>query len=441
MKPWHTILFTINTSIAAWWFDRETEWQLQDRLIAPERQRRSDRLGRAVAISSQRIVVGAYWDSSPETLYLGAVHTYTPGERLYQHDVWKHRAKVTSRDVSPLDQYGSAVDLYGNTLVVGVPFFDGDTGTDQGGVFVYEGADPEVWVEKQLLRASNAGSDDQFGVSVAVYENTLVVGAPMNDPSNVNNAGAAYVFQKDGDVWTETTILTPIDLAAEDFFGGAVSIHDDIIVVSARGKDTTATDSGAVYVFTRDAFDVWAEETILAAMTENHGYGVATATDGITIVVGAIRDGTQGANAGAVYVYSRDILNGDWTLDAKLVAGDGKAGDQFGIAVAVDGNVIVVGAHFDDVADFSNVGSAYVFRKVNGSWSEEQKLTACDGSPGDGYGFAVDVEGDQIVVGSFASDIMHHFGRDAGVGYVYKYDRKRRRLRSRRCRRRNSDGN
>ncbi|GAX19004.1 hypothetical protein FisN_8Hh225 [Fistulifera solaris] len=439
MKPWLLILCTINTATAVWWLDRETEWQLQDRLIAPERQRRSDRLGRAVAIFRETIVVGAYWDSSPETSYLGAVHVYTPGERFYQHDVWKHRAKVTSRDVSPLDQYGSALDLHGNTLVVGVPFLDGDAGTDQGGVFVYQSNDPKVWVEQPLLRASNAKSDDQFGVSVAIYENTLVVGAPMSNPSNVNNAGAAYVFQKGGDVWTETTILTPSDSAADDFFGGSVSIHDDIIVVGARGKDMTVTDSGAVYVFTRDALNVWTEETMLTATTENHGYGVATATDGTTIVVGAIRDGTLGTNAGAVYVYSRN--NGDWTLNAKLVAGDGTAGDQFGIAVAVDGNLIVVGAHFDDVADLSNVGSAYVFRKVNGFWSEERKLTACDRSPGDGYGFSVDVDRDQIVVGSFASDIMHHFGRDAGVGYVYKYDRKRRRLRSRRCRRRNSDGN
>lgn len=446
MKSW-LILSTIHTTTNGLFFDRETSWQLQDRLVAPERQRTSDRSGRAVAISNNKIVSGAYWDSSRDSSYIGAVHVYTPGDRFWNHDAWEHQAKITSTAPGPLDNYGSAVDIDGLTLVVGAQFLDGDAGSDQGGAFLYQqGADPNIWTDEQLLRASNAGSDDQFGAAVAISQNTVVIGAPTNDLGdkvNFDDAGAVYIFHKEGDLWTETNVLKASDAVSGDFFGGAVAIHDDIIVVGARGKDKdTSTDSGVAYVFTRNQFNVWTEETILTAsdMTDSHGYGVSTATDGTTIVIGAIRDSSLGENAGAVYIYSRDIENGDWAQETKLLAGDGKAGDQFGISLAVDGNVIVIGAHLDDKEDTSNVGSAYVFRKVNGSWRAEQRLTACDGSPGDGYGFSVDVESDQIAVGSFASDIRHHFGRDAGVVYVYKYDRKRRRLRARRCRRRNSEG-
>ena len=202
------------------------------------------------------------------------------------------------------------------------------------------------------LTAPKGTANDEFGVSVSISGNTLVVGA--DSPYNVNTRGAAYVFTEPASGWANTAQaaeLTASDGTANDFFGYSVSISVSTVVVGAWGTTVGAnSQQGAAYVFTEPAYG-WANMTQTAKLTASDGaandyFGVSVSISNNTVVVGAL-NATVAANSqqGAAYVFTEP--GGGWTnmtQTAKLTASDGAAGDFFGIAVSLSGNTVVVGA-------------------------------------------------------------------------------------------------
>jgi hypothetical protein len=274
-------------------------------------------------------------------------------------------------------------------------------------------AEPQIGglTETRLL-ASDGAEEDAFGYSVSISGDTAVIGA-LGDDENGANTGSVYIFERnEGGIgnWGEVTKLTASDAEANDRFGGSVAISGDTVVVGASWKDGAGTARGAVYVFERNegGEDNWGEVTKLTASDamDYDRFGQSVAIDKDTIAVGGdlylVRANQEGEDRGAVYVFERNEGGeGNWGEVTKLTASDAADGDFFGQSVAIDGDIIVVGAPWKDDTG-RNRGAVYVFERNEGgegNWGEATKLTASDAMDNDMFGQSVDIRGDTIVVG------------------------------------------
>ena len=184
--------------------------------------------------------------------------------------------------------------------------------------------------------------------------------------------------------WVEVKKLTASDAQAGDEFGAAMSASGDTVLVGAAGADGNNADSGAAYVFVRSA-NTWTEQQKLFAADgqADDEFGGAVALSANAAVVGAWRCEVNGSNSGAAYVFVRTATN--WTEQQKLTPSDGESSDQFGWSVSLGADEALVGARLDDDLG-NNAGSAYVFVRDANSWIQQPKLTADDGGPGDYFG-------------------------------------------------------
>ena len=393
-----------------------------------------DELGWSVAVDDDTLVIGALGDDDTENLS-GSAYVFT---RVAGG--WTQAGKLTASDPKEDAGFGHAVAVHGDTIVVGAyeeDYIDPDDSinnlTDSGAayVFIRPAASWADMPQTARLTASDAAADDEFGTSVAVHEDTIVVGAPEQGTSA---DGSAYIFTRPANGWGNWSTLDADGKAGltatlrgqlgGDRFGGSVAVYGDTVVVGAPEEGTN--DRGAAYVFTKRAdtgvWDDWhnkgagAATASLTALDGGSGdyFGRAVAMDGDTIVVGAPYNDDDGDSSGSAYVFTKPASGGwiDMAQTAKLTASDGAANDQFGFSVAVDGNTVVVGADQDD----GKRGSAYVFIKPATSWAtdtETSTLTAYDRSGNDRFGNFVAVDGDTVLVGAVGDD------GDKGSAYVF----------------------
>ncbi len=282
--------------------------------------------------------------------------------------------------------------------------------------------------EVKKLTASDAQAGDNFGISVAISGDTAVVAARFED-SEGTNAGAAYVFQRNqggqGN-WGQVKKLTASDAEAGDYFGTSVAIYGDTAIVGARFESAGGFQAGAAYVFRRDLGgpDNWGEVAKLTASDAQatDWFGATVAVSGDTAVVGAYLEDAGGDFAGAAYVFQRDQGGAsNWGEVTKLTASDAEAGDSFGASVAVSGDTAVIGA-FQEDAGGDSAGAADVFQRGQGGperWGEVTKLIASDADAGDFFGVGVAVSEDTVVVGANNDDAG---GSLAGAAYVFMRD-------------------
>ncbi len=304
-----------------------------------------------------------------------------------------------------------------------------------------------VWTQQAMLKADNAGDGigddvDFFGYSVAIAGDgaTIVVGAWGEDSASgggtASNSGATYVFFLDTGVWTQQAMLKASDAQAIDSFGYSVAISGDTVVAGAHLEDTSGTNAGAAYVFTRTA-SVWTQQTKLSASNaeggDNFGYSVAISSD--TIVVGARWEdsssiGTETDNnasrSGAAYVFIRNGIN--WPQQAYLKASNPESNDIFGYSVAIAGNTIVVGAYSEDDLAIDS-GAVYVFTRTAGTWTQITSLKASTPDNGDQFGRSVAISGDTLAAGAqnedsnatgIGGDQSDNSAVDSGAAYVWQ---------------------
>jgi hypothetical protein len=317
--------------------------------------------------------------------------------------------------------FGNTVAVAGDTMVVGAPF--GLSGI----VTVYVRRNG-AWEKQAEVKPANPRLG--FGYSVALSGDTLVVGNPFDDSNaheingddNENggsglNSGAAYVFVRNGSIWSQQAYLKASNAAYNEYFGWSVGISSNTVVVGAYNEASSNltgdylskwfTESGAAYVFSRDG-STWKQEAFLKStnipQTVHFGWSVAVSWD--TVVVGASRDenGTVGDNPvpemGGAYVFVRNGTN--WSPQAFLKARIRRAGDQFGWSVSLSGNTLAIGVPFEDAFGDSS-GAVYVFVRSGRTWRQQGYLKSGSldrPNAGDAFGFAVSVEGDFLVVGA-----------------------------------------
>jgi hypothetical protein len=459
-----------------------------------------DQFGTSMALDGDTLVVGAPLEDSAETgtSGQGASNGASDSGAVYVFvrvaGVWSQEAYLKPSNTGAGDRFGSSVAISGNTLVVGAPSEDSaETGTsgqgtsngaiDSGAAYVFTRT-AGVWTQEAYLKASNTGAGDQFGWSVAISGDTLAVGAPLEDSAartinggvsdesnnGASNAGAAYVFVRSGQAWTQEAYVKPLNADPGDDFGVSVALSGDTLAVGATGEagDGVALDpfnnlapvSGAAYVFVRNA-GVWTQQAYLKASNPNVSdtFGWRLALDGDTLAVsapledsadhgvGADGSDNNAASAGAVYVFVRNGSN-VWSQQAYLKASNPGSLDSFGWDLGLSGDRLAVGAPGEDSAGpgennavpvtnesnqsdngLATAGAVYVFERSGTSWSQLDYLKASNPGSGDGFGVSVAVGGATVAAGAIQEDSAatgvggdpaSNAALDSGAAYVFQ---------------------
>ena len=259
---------------------------------------------------------------------------------------------------------------------------------------VTQALSPPAWAESQVIEPSDAQTDDDFGNAIAMSGSTALVGAPWHDSS----WGAAYVFERSGSSWAEQQKLVPKNQQSSDLLGTAVALDSNTALI------TTYRWTAGASVFVRSG-STWTEQQKLFPGDggPGGGFGVSAALSGDTAIVGQANQQAQTA-PGAAYVFVRS--GSTWTEQQKLVPDDSADWDQFGIAVALSGDTALVGAW----APFTNPGAVYVFTRSGSVWTQQQKLSASDAATGDEFGTAIAIDGDTSIVAGQAQYVLVRSG-------------------------------
>ncbi|MBL8692561.1 MAG: FG-GAP repeat protein [Planctomycetes bacterium] len=452
----------------------------------------SDGFGWSVAISGNSVVVGVPGEDSNATGIDGnqADNSSPSSGAAYvfvrSGSSWTQQAYLKASNSGANDQFGWAVAISGDSIVVGAQSEDSNaTGVNGNGadnsafdsgatyVFVRSGS---TWTQQAYLKASNTNASDQFGFFVSISGDSVVVGAPGEDSNatGVNgnqsdntstNSGAAYVFARSGSTWIQQAYLKASNTGGGDNFGLNVGISGDTVIVGAYREDSSstgvngnqadnsATDSGASYIFARSG-STWTQQAYLKASNTNavDQFGFSVAISGETVVVGAIGEasnatgvnGNQADNSvlssGAAYVFVRS--GSTWAQQAYLKASNANANDQFGFCVAISGDSVVVGAPSEDSnatgingngADNStgNSGAAYVLVRNGFTWGQQAYLKASNTGASDEFGRSAAISGDVLMIGAWGEDSnatgvngnqADNAASGSGAAYVFDLD-------------------
>ena len=326
--------------------------------------------------------------------------------------VWTEEAQLVASGATEESRFGVSASLDGDRAIVGAESDDTDAGKITGAAYIFVRSGTE-WIEEAKLSASDGSSGDDFGISVSLDGNRALVGA-----SNASSRGAAYVFSRSGGIWTEDAKLVASTPDFSDNLGNSVSLDGDYALVGSPNSNTKdALSAGSAYIFTRST-GVWLEEARLTASDAAFGdfFSISVSLEGNRALLGASSDTAGGENAGSAYVFVRS--GGSWSEETILVASDGAAFDGFGSSVSLLENRALIGASGDDDGG-SGAGSAYTFIRSGDVWTEEAKLTASDAAAGDQFGFSVSLDGDRALIGSPSDDPPDLSTGDTGAAYVF----------------------
>lgn len=262
--------------------------------------------------------------------------------------------------------------------------------------------------EQTTLFAPDAAPGAEFGAAVALDGPFVLAGAPRDDTHGFY-AGAAYIFRFNGRQWVFHQRLSPPTLGPGDLFGYAVALNGDKAAVAAVGKNGSA---GTVYVYHLNGTLWELEQTLVSSQPQSDFYfGLSLALQNNVLVVGEPSVAYPPDVTGFAHVFRHNGVA--WNHEKRLVPADGGPDKQFGFSVAIDGNAIAVGARWDNQKDML-AGAAYLFRKNGAQWSQEKKLMAADGGANDQLGSAVCLQGDTLYCGA------PQYWNDGGAAYVFQ---------------------
>ncbi|MBO0860379.1 MAG: FG-GAP repeat protein [Chloracidobacterium sp.] len=339
---------------------------------------------------------------------------YAPSNRITNDPIFAEVKKLTASGGVSLDNFGFSVAIYADTAIVGAPFSGIGSIASQGTAYIFQrnrdGTDQ--WGQVKKLTASDGGMIDNFGVSVAIYKDTAIVGAASHKVGSNSSQGSAYIFERNqggANNWGEVKELTASDGAQGDGFGRSAAIYGDTAIIAAPLDDVgSIVDQGSAYVFERNqgGANNWGEVEKLTASDGAQGdsFGLSTAVYGDTAIIGAFRDDIGSVtDQGSAYIFERNQGGANnWGEVRKLIAPDGVASNWFGFSVAIYADTAIVGTAFDLFNAPTTSGAAYVFERNQGGsdqWGQVKKLTASDGAIGDGFGISTAIYGNTVVVG------------------------------------------
>ncbi|RLD58283.1 MAG: hypothetical protein DRJ05_08285 [Bacteroidetes bacterium] len=313
--------------------------------------------------------------------------------------------KFYGSDASTYDWLGISSSISGDWAIVGAP--RNETGqTNSGAAYIFH-KENDTWSETQKIFASNSTEITWFGESVKIHGDYAIVGAVDSDgPAK----GAAYIFHNNNGTWEEMAILLAGDGEDLDFFGRSVSIFGDYAIVGAYGDDDGGLNAGAAYIF-QNQNGIWAEHIKLIPENPNEndfsGADVDIYED--YCIIGSPSSFSD--SIGYVNIYQNN--NGLWTKQALLTASDGEDQDSFGLSVCINESGVLIGASYDDYSS----GSVYYFKKPETGWenmTETQKIIAPDVVSNAYFGDALSIDGNSAAIGAWEDG-------DYNLGAVYLF--------------------
>ncbi len=324
-------------------------------------------------------------------------------QNAHADEPWENAHKSLPVDGEPSNHFGSSVAISGDLAIVGVPD-DDEYGPHSGSVYLIE-----VSTGRQIfkLNVTDQSAYDYFGSAVAIDGSIAVIGAPFHR-NRKNSTGAAYVI----DLTTSQliSILRPVNGNDNGGFGSSVAIHGNRALIGAPDQNNEGIESGAAYIFNintgRQLHKLQAPDG-----SDGDSFGTAVALNGKVAIIGADNDDTiNGPSSGSAYLFN--VTTGRFI--SLLVPEDGESRDQFGFAVGVSANLAIIGARFDD-DNGTGSGSAYVFDITTGR--QITKLLATDGRAGDSFGISVAIHGNHALVGATGTDDN---GYTSGSAYIFE---------------------
>lgn len=327
-------------------------------------------------------------------------------------DDWTEQ-DVTASDGAIDDRFGTAVAVSGNVAVVGA--FDAKIGDNyqQGAAYVFT-KEGDAWTEVQKLVASDGAGMANFGAAVAFAGDAILVGAISANVGGNSDQGAVYVFSASGGVWTEVQEIAGNEGGSGDAFGNAIVANDSVALIGAKGATVSGNPlQGKVYVFTQSG-GTWTQDQVLTADdgASNDLFGSSLALDGSTAIVGAPTLTYNFNHAGWAYVFTSS--NGTWTQGQKIIPNETAIGDQFGYAVGLAGDTALITSTGNQFAH----GAAYVFHNDAGTWSETQQFAPSDSASGDEFGNVLAMSGTTAIIGAQRMMVGDH----QGAAYVFAAD-------------------
>lgn len=354
----------------------------------------------------------------------------------------------SDRGTDPSGQaiFGEAVSIYDTIAVIGASGEDYDTIAQNqiingGAVYIFTRNSLGQWVQRQKIIASDRGVTDNFGSAVSISGNYLIVGANKDDEdaSGANaksDAGSAYIFEKNTNgKWIQKSKIVPSDRAASDFFGWTVSISEEgYAIIGAYGQDldsnglNSLSGAGAAYIFKRDVSGNWIQtQKLISKDRESSGrFGMSVDITKDKCIVGADLE-NEGIRTfcGSAYVYER--VSGNYKFVQKITASDMQDSDGLGRSVSIDGDYAIAGANLHDHAPsglVSNAGVLYLYKKQsNGTWSEQEHIATNDRGASDLFGLNAHLSGNKIIAGVYFEDEDTSGANtlsEAGSAYIFE---------------------
>ncbi len=364
------------------------DWVIEQKLT-PSDATEDDHFGNSVSIDGDYAVIGAVWDDE---------NGYASGSAYIFHrngTNWIEQTKITASNGSTEDRFGHSVSISGDYAIVGAPYYD-DIVENTGEAYIFH-RNGTNWTQQARLAVSDVAEEDLFGWSVSISGDYAVVGAVDAD-DNGSASGCAYVFHRNGTSWILQEKLIASDGERWDNFGQSVAISGDYLVIGAHWDDNDGIRSGSAYIFHRSD-GAWFEEAKISASDadDEDWFGHSVSISGDYSVIGAYGNDTYGSNSGAAYIFHRSGTN--WTEQARIIASDGEQFDNFSYTTSISGNYIAIGA-----AGYGDNGAAYIFHRSGTIWTEDTKLTASDGENEDWFGRSVDISGNYALIGAWQDD-------------------------------------
>lgn len=401
-----------------------SSWSMKDALYISN-SRTSDEFGRGVAMTAdgKLALIGAVTRDEVVTdqgvVYIFADLNYEAPVNAIES--WREQEKLYAKTPVVNSVFGTACALSHDGKTAVITAENGPTGhsTDAGCVYFFEKTELG-WVEKGRFWSEDTTNVSNFGRSIDLFKNGTyaVVGAPSDGS---DHSGSVFVFMRVGDTWIQTQKIRAQTPSLNHLFGTAVSASEDgsILLIGEQSNGVKATEAGACHVYTNQNGQFVYQQTLYAsdaAQSDYFGMAAAISGDGNTALIGAGLEDSSASNSGSIYVFTR---SGDvWTEQQKLVAFDGMIDDWFGSDVALnyDGTIALIVCQKDDDKG-TNTGSVYVYSRSGSVWTYVKKLYVSDPVTTNAMSY-VAVSGDSktVMIGSSLSDDK---GTDTGAVYVF----------------------
>jgi len=373
-------------------------------------------------------LIGAHQEDPNGVSNAGSAYIFTGSGNS-----WVQTAKITGNDAQISDNFGWNVSLNsaGNIALIGALNEDPNGIVNAGSAYIFTGSG-NSWIQVAKITGNDAQAGDSFGNSVHLNSagNIALIGAILEDPNGLGNAGSAYIFTGSGNSWIQTAKITGNDAQAGDFFGISVALNSagNVALVGAYGEDPNGvTSAGSAYIFTGSG-NSWVQTAKItgndAQISDNFGTSVSINSLGNVALIGAYNADPNGINAaGSAYIFTGS--GNSWVQTAKITGNDAAANDFFATRVSLNslGNVALVGAINKDPNGVTNAGCVYLFTGSGNSWVQTAKITGNDAGAFDLFGYSVSLNsaGNVALIGAYTED--PNGLSDAGSAYIFDISR------------------